>query len=244
MRLCDSWKPSDVPRAPAVCARRRGRRRTRRCRGRTRASRRRSSACCPRGASSSAGCRPCPSARRRGARSRRAARSPSVKPKSARILPSTCFCASIGNSPDRNESSTASARSATSAMSGTSPALSSSNTARTSAVFMPRLVDVEQVVVVLVGGLEAVHVLPAQLDHLLEIRLEHRPVRLLACLLPDRLGDRGGARHLRGELGRNADELVVVAADDADEAGLQGVVALLFGPRPSLVEELPRTRAP
>ena len=45
--------------------------------------------------------------------------------------------ASMGKSPVRNESSTASARSAISAMSGTSPAFSSSNTARTSAVFIP-----------------------------------------------------------------------------------------------------------
>ena len=39
-----------------------------------------------------------------------------------------------------------------------------------------RLVVVEEEVVVLVGGLEALDVLPAQLDHLLEVRLEHRPV--------------------------------------------------------------------
>ena len=37
----------------------------------------------------------------------------------------------------------------------------------------------------------------------------------------------------------DADELVVVAADDADEGRFVRVVALLFGPRLGLVEELP-----
>ena len=48
-----------------------------------------------------------------------------------------------------------------------------------------RLEVVEQEVVVLVGGREALDVLLPQIDHLLEVRLEHRPVGLLAGLLPD-----------------------------------------------------------
>ncbi len=101
-----------------------------------------------------------------------------------------------------------------------------------------RLVVVEEDVVVLVGRLEAVHVLPSELDHLLQVRLEHRPVGRLARLLPDRLGDRACAGHLRGQLRRNANELVVVAARYADETRLERVVALLLGPRRGLVEQL------
>ena len=100
-------------------------------------------------------------------------------------------------------------------MSGTSPAQLVEHRAHLGRLHA-RLVVVEQEVVVLVRGLEALDVLLLQVDHLLEIRLEHRPVRTPRGLFPD--GDGIAAvRELR-ELGRNADELVVVAADDADEA--------------------------
>jgi hypothetical protein len=72
------------------------------------------------------------------------------------------------------------------------------------------------VVVVLVGGIEAVDVLATEVDELLQMRLEHRPVGGFAGLLPDRLRDRCGACQLGGELRRYTHELVVVAADDAD----------------------------
>ena len=83
---------------------------------------------------------------------------------------------------------------------------------------------VEQHVVGVVHLGEAVHVAPAQLDVAPQVRQQQRVVVAVAGLAPGVLAGRRSAREVRLEVGRHAPGLLVIAARDADQAGLGGVV--------------------
>ena len=101
----------------------------------------------------------------------------------------------------------------------------------------PRLVLVEEGVV---GRVSRLHVLgPAERDVVdaLERGLEDGEVVRLPRLQPGRVRVAALARPLRGQLGRNAARLLPVAAGDADQAGVVGVVVELGLERRELVEQ-------
>ena len=87
-----------------------------------------------------------------------------------------------------------------------------------------RLVVVEQRRVRQVGRLEALDVAALQLDVLAQVREEGGEVVVPPRLDPGVVAARGGARHLDPELGRHAARLLPVAARDADQARVVGVV--------------------
>ena len=86
-----------------------------------------------------------------------------------------------------------------------------------------RLEVVEQDVVRLVDVVEALDVAETELDVALEDRQERLEVRVGLRFDPDRPRFSRGASHLCAELGRHAKRLVVVAADDPNEACVVGV---------------------
>ena len=100
-----------------------------------------------------------------------------------------------------------------------------------------RLVVVEQWVVRVVVGREALDVAALQLDVALERGQERGEVGILARLRPHVMAVGGGPRHLGGELRRHLACLVPVAAGDADQARLVGVVVEALLERPQLLEQ-------
>ena len=88
----------------------------------------------------------------------------------------------------------------------------------------PGLVVVQEDVVGLVGGVEALDVAVLQLQVLLEVRQHRRVVGLLLRRPPVGDRERAGPPHLPGELGRHAHRLLVVPARDSEQARLVAVV--------------------
>ena len=91
-----------------------------------------------------------------------------------------------------------------------------------------RLVVVEQRGVGLVGGIEAGDVSPLQLHVLAQVGQEGGEVVGGAGLDPGMVAARCGAGHLDPQLGGDAAGLRPVAAGDADQAGVVGVVGKRF----------------
>ena len=85
-----------------------------------------------------------------------------------------------------------------------------------------RLEVVQEDVVRLVLGLEALDVAAAELDVALERPEEELEVRRLLRLLPHRVRLGGGDRHLAAQLDRNLNRLVVHPAREPEEAGVVG----------------------
>ena len=93
-------------------------------------------------------------------------------------------------------------------------------------VCLQALIEVVQqdvVLAVVAHALEAVDVLVLEIDVLLQEREEDREVGFLACLDPGGESDRPGPCQLGAQLGRDPLCLLVVAARDADQAGVVGV---------------------
>ena len=101
---------------------------------------------------------------------------------------------------------------------------------------------VEQHVVGVRGVLEAGDVAVAQLDVARERVAEVGEVRRRAGLLPLLLADGVGVADLGGELGGDADRLLVVAPDGRDQADVVAVGVLALRPRLEHLEELPDHR--
>ena len=95
----------------------------------------------------------------------------------------------------------------------------------------PGLEVVEQDVVGVLGGLEALDVAVAQLDVARQRVAEAREVRGRARLLPGLLAERVGVADLRRQRGGHADRLLVVAADGGEQAHVVGVGVLVGRPR-------------
>ena len=72
---------------------------------------------------------------------------------------------------------------------------------------------------------------------MLEMRQEHREVRLPPSLAPDRLRERPGAGDLGAEVDRNATRLVVIPPSDPEQARLDRVVVEGLAPVVEVVEE-------
>ena len=97
----------------------------------------------------------------------------------------------------------------------------------------------KNVVLALVAhALEAVDVLVLEIDVLLQVRKEDRKVGLLARFDPGGKSDRPGPRQLGAQLGRDALCLLVVAAGDADQAGVVGVGIEALLVIPDFLEQL------
>jgi hypothetical protein len=100
-----------------------------------------------------------------------------------------------------------------------------------------RLEVVQEDVVGLVLGLEALDVASAELDVALERPEEELEVRRLLRLLPYRVRLGGGDRHLTAQLDRNLNGLVVHPAREPKEAGVVGVGVERGAGRLELVEQ-------
>ena len=102
-----------------------------------------------------------------------------------------------------------------------------------------RLEVVEERRVGRVLPLEALDVLPLELEVALERRKELREVVRRARLDPHLVAERRRSRQLDAELGRNAPLLLPVAPGDADEAGVVRVVLERLFDGPEALEEMP-----
>ena len=100
------------------------------------------------------------------------------------------------------------------------------------------LVVLEQHVVGVVVGCEALDVLAAELHGALEPRPERREVGLLAGLHPHLVGVRSRLDEPRREICRDATGAVKVAQPHADQRSVVGVVRERVGVRPELLVEL------
>jgi hypothetical protein len=103
----------------------------------------------------------------------------------------------------------------------------------------PGLEVVEEDVVRLVVVVEAFDIAAAQLEVVAEGGQELGEIGLLPRLDPDRHRERGGSGHLPAQLGGDAPRLLPVAADEADQARLVGVVVERVLERREPVEEAP-----
>ena len=101
----------------------------------------------------------------------------------------------------------------------------------------PGLEVVEQDVVGVRGGLEALDVAVAQLDVARQRVAEVREVRGRAGLLPRLLAERGGVAHLRRQRAGHAHRLLVVAPDGGEHPHVVGVGVLVGRPRVEAVEQ-------
>ncbi len=101
----------------------------------------------------------------------------------------------------------------------------------------PGLEVVEQDVVGVRGGLEALDVAVAQLDVARQRVAETREVRGRAGLLPRLLAERVGVADLRRQRGGHAHRLLVVAADGGEHPHVVGVGVLVGRPRVEAVEQ-------
>src|SRR5207248_7306001 len=84
----------------------------------------------------------------------------------------------------------------------------------------PLLVVVEEDVIWVVVGLEAVDVAPLELELPLEVRAQDLEVAPLARLEPGAEAERASPGQLGAQLGRDAPRLLVLAAQDADQRPL------------------------